>query len=426
MTDRHYFECSACKVHIITRTAIGHGKYQAFVFPCPGCGIELKFGMRIFPERIPKNPELGGKLPILWEYTDFKNTVEIGQDESAPYTLSFDPENVVSLKAKHGQKVQLTPWMESMTLVADFAEYDEIRKMRLGAINDFGEPLERATTYLLNGNQSALVSSLREIRPEVSADANERYILIRLMESFKLFGALFAPEFVSHRKQTEEAVTQACSKHEGEIEKLIAHYKQHERANNLLLQLRNIARQWSDLYPMLSALDIIPFLRDKSFSLLEHYTVAQKRFGELKALYIDCFETAGRLSVVAAAIDGINATGTLCVQGAKKNLAIEAFEEMANGSKPDILCNLKNAALFLPAFDHTLRNGIGHHAAHYSTKDDMIYYQNHSKARGIESFSIRYGELCKKTADIARLVDGLSFYGYWLWVNCRGFKWRKV
>src|SRR5688572_23589768 len=77
MTDRHYFRCSTCQSAIITRTAIGHGSYQAFVFPCPGCGIELAFAMRLYPERIPKVIAPEDDFPILWEYTDFKNVSEI-------------------------------------------------------------------------------------------------------------------------------------------------------------------------------------------------------------------------------------------------------------------------------------------------------------------------------------------------------------
>jgi predicted RNA-binding Zn-ribbon protein involved in translation (DUF1610 family) len=77
MTDRHYFQCSTCKSGLITRTAIGHGRFQAFVFPCPNCGVELAFAMRLYPERIPQSLKPGEKLPKLWEYCDFKNVKEI-------------------------------------------------------------------------------------------------------------------------------------------------------------------------------------------------------------------------------------------------------------------------------------------------------------------------------------------------------------
>jgi hypothetical protein len=43
-----------------------------------------------------------------------------------------------------------------------------------------------------------------------------------------------------------------------------------------------------------------------------------------------------------------------------------------NGSKPDMLKQLKIADLFVPFIDNKLRNGIGHNSAHYDVATDSI------------------------------------------------------
>jgi hypothetical protein len=55
-------------------------------------------------------------------------------DDSLPYTLAFDPENIVPLSPRDSADTLLTPWMKSMTMVSDMPRYDEIRKMRLSLI----------------------------------------------------------------------------------------------------------------------------------------------------------------------------------------------------------------------------------------------------------------------------------------------------
>lgn len=412
MTSRCHFECTACGCRIITRAAIGHSSYQFFAFPCPECSVELAFGMRIDPPRD-------------WEYTDFKNVSPIDPDESVKYSFDLDPECLVRRDISHTPGPQLTPWMQTLRFVRDIAEYDEYRNTRLHAIKNIWPSLERAFAFLGTSNKESLIRELDELGFGLANRDSLEEAYVRTIEASETFGALFAPDLIENRQFAYAQVMTACSNSWSVVEELISFYKQDDRADSLFKQLRSVAKEWSRLYPALSGLDIIPFFRDPAPDVSTDYTLAQKRFTEFKGLYVDCYETLCRISVIAAAMDGILNTGNLVIIGRKKNLTVQDFERMPNGSKPGILQNQPSGHLFTPGMDHKLRNGIGHHSAHYAAKDDTVHYENMSKSRGIEKFSISYVDFCMKTADLARLLDAASFYAYWLWMNTKGIAWKR-
>src|SRR5207249_5589712 len=66
----------------LTRVAIGHSDYQEFAFPCPKCGIEIRFGMTINQE----SPAV--------EYTLLKNGEWLANDIPSQFELRFDSENL--------------------------------------------------------------------------------------------------------------------------------------------------------------------------------------------------------------------------------------------------------------------------------------------------------------------------------------------
>ncbi|MGQ0761474.1 MAG: hypothetical protein ACT4OT_05590 [Acidobacteriota bacterium] len=92
---------------------------------------------------------------------------------------------------------------------------------------------------------------------------------------------------------------------------------------------------------------------------LEEFTLAQKRFEDLKALYVDSFETLCRISVIAATVEGIISKGKAVVLKSKGEFTIAEFDMLRNGNKPDVLNRLGSpvADLFVPYIDHRLRNG---------------------------------------------------------------------
>jgi hypothetical protein len=45
--QRNSILCKTCGTETTIRTAIGHGSYQEFAFPCPRCDVEIRFGTQI-------------------------------------------------------------------------------------------------------------------------------------------------------------------------------------------------------------------------------------------------------------------------------------------------------------------------------------------------------------------------------------------
>jgi len=405
MTERNYFQCTACDCRVITRTAIGHSSSQSFTFACPSCGVELHFLMRIKPE------VLG------WEYLDLTNLQEVAPDESIQFRFDLDPETLVRKQIVGRPTIEHTAWMHMHLLVKDRAEYENVRNMRLGALRQFRPVLDRAVTYLLKNNLPKLRSELASIEADPGHSSLEARV--KLFNSLEQYGSLFAPELVPNRHFAWDAVKKAMNSHETEADKLCDYFAAAGRIDSLFTQTQNISKKWSELYPMISGLDIIPYLREPKPNIESEYTLAQKRFSELKGLFVDCFETLCRISVIAAVFDGINSSGKAEVAGSKRSLTIQEFDALKNGSKSDLLKNLPCGHLFTSCLDHSLRNGIGHHDAQYSLVEDTVHYANTSPKRGVERFSMPYVSFCQKVADIARLLDAVTFYVYFVWSRTR-------
>lgn len=146
---------------------------------------------------------------------------------------------------------------------------------------------------------------------------------------------------------------------------------------------------------------------------MKDYTLAEKRFEELRLFYVDSFETLCRISVIAGAMEGIIHNRALGVPIAKRLVSLDEFDVMKNGSKPDILKQLKIADLFVPYIDNKLRNGIGHHSAHYDVKSDSIKYRI-GNDKGIQDLEISYIEFCDKVVRLYGQLHFVSQYAYWL------------
>jgi hypothetical protein len=166
------------------------------------------------------------------------------------------------------------------------------------------------------------------------------------------------------------------------------------------------------------------YWRDSTASL-DDYQLAEKRFEELKTLYIDCFETFCRISVIAATVEGKIQTGAIVVPKSKGTITVAQFQTMKNGSKPDILKNLSIADLFVPFMNSKLRNGVGHNSAGYDVKSDEVFYSNQSN-KGTTHHRLSYIRFCQTIVLIYRQFELVWLYAAWLIARGEGVKGRLV
>ena len=136
---------------------------------------------------------------------------------------------------------------------------------------------------------------------------------------------------------------------------------------------------------------------------LAPYVVCDKRFPELKPLYIDVFETVARISVVAIAFEAIIHHASLEIPTKKGSLDIWSFENLANANKPDHLSKYPIDDLFSPYLDTTLRNGLGHNAARYDAASDELICIKQSGLKLAEE-RLNYTVFCDKVIGLASVL----------------------
>jgi len=151
----------------------------------------------------------------------------------------------------------------------------------------------------------------------------------------------------------------------------------------------------------------------------EEVVLSDKRFNELRQLYIDCFETLFRLLVIAIGMEVIVHHKKLTIPTKKGSMSLEEFARLPNAGKRDHIAKYPIEDLFLPVLDTEFRNGIGHHAAHYEQESDCIVIFD-TKDAGTVSGIIRYTELCQKVFELFATFELATIYHHDLHIFLKG------
>ena len=109
-----------------------------------------------------------------------------------------------------------------------------------------------------------------------------------------------------------------------------------------------------------------------------------KHFDRLKQLYVDAFETLCRLLVLATIVESVIHTNSLNVAVSKRSISLDEFETWPNGTKRSHFVKLVVGDLFSDVLDTKLRNGIGHHQAHYDSGADEVVLYDTKQAATVE------------------------------------------
>lgn len=391
MIHRNSLKCSTCNTSATTRTAIGHGGYQEFAFPCPGCGVEIRFGMTLDQEA------------ITFEYDKLMNATWSDEDDGAA-EFTFDSEHLCPKT-----RTMISPFVQTLFLPRDPEEFMKAQRIRFTAATEIWPRLERLRTHFLREQWSYFEVELKALGYEIpAAEARERRIA--LSKATQQYGRFFGRSDSNAIQLVLERLKLAISNSaSGDVATYLISRNRHLSIEKELLHIR---QEWVKVFPILFPIYLCLHWDNASHSL-DDYTLAQKRFVELKPFYVDCFETLARISVIAAAIEGSISLSRAVIPTKKGHITISAFELMANGSKPDVLKNLPIADLFVPFMDSQLRNGLGHNAARYDVKTDSIEYTNEGKA-GSSSFTIGYSQFCEKLVLLYGQVEAMAMYVDWL------------
>lgn len=403
MVNNLLCKCLECGEEVLTKTTIGHENYVEFAFPCPGCEIELRFGMNLDQKKA--GIEYVNFCNIKPEYKNFDAL-------SHPNIIKFDSSFLIPKDCPS----MFSPFIMSRVMnVSDdaFVEIIEIQKKRLIYLRELGPIIQKMEVHTKSSNYKLFNKNLRilGINQEVKTEKEKLISYLNICEDYY---SIFIPTKLDSNQQVYNHINKllSSSKLEPLKIKLIEFFIDNERGKYLFRQVQSIRKNWRERIANI----LIPLyhsLYDENLKL-EDYLLCQKRFEELKDFYKDCFETFCRISVFTAAIEGVVTSNSLCVPKKNGIINVEDFEIMDNGSKKDILKNLSIGYLFIDFIDPVLRNGVGHNSAHYNIVTDSIEYRNQSKKRGIEDFTITYNEFCKKALRLYIQLENVSPYIHWL------------
>ena len=388
--NRNYLQCSVCKEKIITRTAIAHTSYQEFAFPCPNCGVEIRFGMKI-----------GQRRPSI-KYTTPSNAKWINVDNSIRNVEVFDAEALNPIQ-KHRY---FSPFSATALLPQNMPLFARQRTLRLHIVRNIWPIIQKLEIHLTRKQWHLFDKQFKKIdldnipsTPEMRAS--------KYYDLLDIYGQLFCPFSRPQIENIKQRITLASAISGEGIRDLVKYFKSKGKDEEINHQIHDLRRRWIEIFGILEPLYLI-FYWDNNNSL-DDYTLAQKRFDYLKSFYVDLFETFCRISVIAATLEGIIFRGEAVVPINGGEIEIKAFDLTANGAKPQILTGLVIADLFVPYIDHNLRNGIGHHSANYNIATDDIEYVSESKKQR-KQYRISYIRFCEKVLRLYGQLEIVSQY----------------
>lgn len=395
MINRTSLRCSTCGTAATTRTAIGHGSYQEFAFPCPGCGIEIRFGMTLDQEQ------------VSFEYTKIQNATWIDDEKPDDPVFTFDGENLVPLGTS-----PISPFVATAFLSMDPEQFMQHQAIRFSAQKECWPKLERLHTHYLRQQWAFFREELRSLGySKVNCTTNPRRCeaLIHATQSYGKF-------YSDPNSQGAEWIRSRLAEAEGRSARattaVVEYFRVRDEHKLLNEEIHNLRKQWTVFIPLLLPLFHVYYWDPQKHSL-DRYTIAQKRFAELKPFYVDCFETSCRLSSVAASIEGALALSEAAVPTRRGRMSIEEFQYLPNAAKIDLLKRLPVADLFVPFLDPSLRNGIGHNAARYIVANDSIEYVTQSP-NGLKKGAVSYIRFCEKVLRAYGQLEVIAVYSDWL------------
>lgn len=401
---RNYLKCSSCGSKVIVRVAIGHFGDQDHKFSCPGCGIEISFSL-VKSKRL--------KIPRV-AFKKLTNAAWVRNETGAVKTLTFDPERV----APADGVMKFSPWMDEFFKLGPAAHeaygLEEVLRRSWG---DSQWPWVKKLIIHFNNRNLALFDKearLDKKSPEAGSWASRLSLLYILLE--RAFD-----NFTLNNRASVERVRQrlalARSISPQLFDQLATDYVTSLRMKKIWDELNGIRTSFLNLYPA-----IAPLLRmhiywksseDKS---LTKFALPDKRFDDLKSLYVHCFETLCRLMVVAVAIEAIIHCRSLEIPTSKATMSLWEFEAMANGNKHTILRQYPIQDLFVPAIDSKLRNGIGHHSAIYEAATDEVIYYSHGEP-DLRETRMPYTEFVHKVLHLYSVLELAAHYFHALHVR---------
>jgi hypothetical protein len=265
----------------------------------------------------------------------------------------------------------ISPFIATVHNIENLEAYTDEERKRANWIGGQWAYCERLMIHLERGNDRLFDQEAKSAPVDKPRSRLERLTpLWRVMDgAFNYFTVTKR----GARSMIEQRIALSQSIDDSLFEQFAHEYLASERLSSIWHQLKMIRRKFVQCYPYLSPLVQMLYWKPV-YQDLNGIRLSEKRFDDLRQVYVDSYETLCKLLTIAIACEAIIFHRELAIPTRKRQLSPWDFEALPNGQKPEILAQFPIGPLFADVLDSKLRNGIGHHSAHFVAESDEVLY----------------------------------------------------
>lgn len=376
MTIRAVLLCASCESKTVVRTQVGHRDKQEHAFKCPNCGIDISYVLDLDQKN------------VSWSFREPHNAKWVESEEGAIGVRTFSDELMIPADLQD-------PWSPFILTFRNFRDIDVYRHdetVRNMFVEHGWARCERLMVHFENANFDLFD---KEAGPPETQEAPT------VVSRLEALGAYMEGAFDGFTLNTEGSYSRVAQRialvRSGSATlfgDLAQSYLRSGKIAALWRQIRDVRGAMVRNYPALQPLLQMSYWH-REHQDLSKFLLSDKRFDALRQVYIDCFETLCRLTVIVVGVETIIHHASLEIPTKKGSMTLEDFEAMPNGLKTGIIDKYPISDLFSPVIDTKLRNGIGHNSAHYEPKtDEVICYE--TKDATTVTRTLPYTEFCDR------------------------------
>ncbi|HEV8241098.1 MAG TPA: hypothetical protein VGS57_17165 [Thermoanaerobaculia bacterium] len=328
-------------------------------------------------------------------FDDPVNAAWIDPKTETPYFVTFHCEVLASRKAF--QMDGMSPFVASVHYFQDYQVFRQHELLRLKT-RGLWSAIDRAVVHFEREQWDLLAPEILAVLDE-ELEASYLGRVRQMFECFEYSVQWFTFDRRDIWKAAGEQFADARRNHATALSSLADTYRSSGRLLSLWRQITGLHDELIAKYPTWMPILQLRYWRERPSSLGD-LVVSDKRFDDLKPLYLAAFELFARLSVIGLALELIRTSGTPDVPTNKGAMSIWDFEKLENANKGAHLGRHTSTQHFAAQLDTTLRNGIGHNSAHYDPVTDEVVCIK-TKGAALQEWRISYTDFCASTIELA-------------------------
>lgn len=390
MIQRNCLECTSCGTAITTRFGVGHGTKQVHAFGCPKCGVPITCVMRL-------DHSIAG-----FGCASFDEPVNgrwIDPETQAPYFVTFHAEVIAPRRAF--QVDGLSPFVIAFHYFKDYSFYQahelvrkQIRESSWAAVKRAAVHFERRQWDRFGAELKIVLEAREELKPTFKGKVQQMSEVIGYSVQW------FVYDYSSQWQGEAVQFARAYVAHQPELRAFAQEYRKSGRIAAMWRQFLNLHDVYIEMYPSWAPILQLRYWKEQP-THLDDLVMSDKRFEELKTIYLTAFELLGKISTIALAVELIATTGSTTAWVTSKGdvKTIWDFEALDNGNKHQQLSKHAATKHFVALLDTNLRNGIGHAAAHYDPATDEVVCVKGDGAK-LKEWRISYAGFCDEMVKV--------------------------